>query len=87
MRVTDRNDWEDLWNMDKKNIIATMYSNMSDDLKAGWNILSPAINRQKVDIANYENAYVDTLYKLATMTPEEANRWCFYDMKARGIIE
>lgn len=80
-------DWISLWEMDKKSIIATMYKNMAADLECGYNPLGNCIRQQREQIAAYERDYYNTLEKFKTMTEEQINHWCFYDLKQRGAIE
>lgn len=87
VRVSDRDDWFDLWFQDKQDILTIMYQNMVDDLHAGYNPLGRSIKRQKLEIDQYTanlHAQMDTFHK---MNEKEVNRWCFYDMKKRGAIE
>jgi spermidine/putrescine-binding protein len=86
-RVTDSKEWFDMWFEDKKSIIATMYSNMGSDLAAGYDYFGKSIQRQKQEIANYEDEFERQLDKFKSMSDDEVNRWCFYDMKKRGAIE
>lgn len=86
-RVTDSKEWFDMWFEDKKSIIATMYSNMSADLAAGYDYFGKSIQRQKQEIAKYEAEFERQLDKFKSMSDDEVNRWCFYDMKKRGAID
>lgn len=75
-----------MWYDDKENIIATMYSNMQDDLRVGYDPNGQSITQQKADIEAYKAAYYAQLDKLATMDEKTINRWCYLDMKRRGVI-
>ena len=87
IRYTKSVDWTSLWELDKKSIICTMYRNMDADLSAGYDPFGNSIRSQREQIAAYEQEYLDTLEKFKTMTEEEINHWCFYDLKKRGAIE
>lgn len=86
-RVTDSKEWFDMWFEDKKSIISIMYSNMASDLAAGYDYFGKSIQHQKQEIAKYEAEFERQLDKFKSMSDDEVNRWCFYDMKKRGAIE
>ena len=86
-RLTDRNDWFELWFEDKECMRDTMVRNMTDDLNAGYNYFGNSIVQQRNNIASYWKDVENTLDMLKTMEEKEVNRWCFYDMKKRGAIE
>jgi hypothetical protein len=86
-RVTDSKEWFDMWFEDKKSIISIMYSNMASDLAAGYDYFGKSIQDQKQEIAKYEAEFERQLDKFKSMSDDEVNRWCFYDMKKRGAIE
>lgn len=86
-RVTDSKEWFDMWFEDKKSIIAIMYSNMASDLSHGYDYFGKSIQTQKDEIARYEAQFEKELDSFKSMSDEEVNRWCFYDMKKRGAID
>lgn len=86
-RVTDSKEWFDMWFEDKKSIISIMYSNMASDLAAGYDYFGKSIQHQKQEIANYEAEFERQMDKFKSMSDDEVNRWCFYDMKKRGAID
>lgn len=86
-RVTDRNDWFELWQEDKECMLETMVKNMAADLDAGYNYFGNCIKNQKEIIDEYQKAYENRMYEFASMSDKEVNKWCFYDMKVRGVIE
>ena len=45
-RITDRDDWFDLWFEDKQGMIETMVKNMTADLEVGYNYFGNSIRRQ-----------------------------------------
>jgi len=85
-KVTDRNDWFELWYEDKQSIIDTMVKNMVADLNAGYDYFGKAIQNQKQEIKNYKSEFDKQMIEFATMDEKTANRWCFYDLKRRGAI-
>lgn len=85
--VTDSNEWFEMWHADKKAMISTMISNMAADLNAGYDLYGKSITAQKQMIDDYQKAFEDQLDAFKTMGDEQVNRWCFYDMKKRGVIE
>jgi hypothetical protein len=85
-RITERDDWFDLWYEDKESILETMVRNMAADLNAGYDYFGVSIRRQRKDIEAYKDQMNAELDQFKTMGDAEVNRWCFYDMKKRGAI-
>lgn len=86
MRVTDRKDWYNLWTEDKISMIQTMRNNLASDIKNDYNLLSMTIQKQIIDIVNYEKEYEKQFEKFSLMSDEEVNKWCYYNLKKRGAI-
>ena len=86
MKVSDRNDWFELWFEDKQGMVATMASNMAADINAGYDYFGNSIQKQLKAIEAYKAEYEAQMDKFAAMEEKEVNRWCFYDMKKRGVI-
>ena len=86
-RVTDSNEWFDIWFEDKKAMISTMLSNMVADLNAGYDLYGKSIREQRQRINEYQKAFEDQMDVFKEMDDKQVNRWCFYDMKKRGVIE
>ena len=76
----------EMWDADKKSMMHTMYKNMVSDLDCGYSPIGACIQRQKENIARYEAEYFNDMEKLIDMEESAANRWCFMDMKRRGVI-
>ena len=87
MRYNKNENYVDMWNSDKKCMISTMYKNMNADLQCGYDPLGKSITDQKNMIDNYIKEYHAILDKFVFMTDEEANKFCYYDMIKRGVIE
>lgn len=87
MRVTDRKDWYNLWMEDKISMIQTMRNNLASDIKNDYNLLSMTIQKQIIDIVNYERDYERQFEKFSSMSDKEINKWCYYDLKKRGAID
>lgn len=87
MRVSDRNDWFELWVSDKQSMINTMVMNMAADLKVGYDYFGNSISRQRAEIEKYKAEFDKQVDEFKTMDENAVNRWCFYDMKKRGAIE
>lgn len=80
-------DWITMWIEDKLSMIDTMHRNMQSDLNAGYSLTSNAILQQKENIENYEKNTFDQMDKiLCSMTEQQGNKWCYYDMLRRGVI-
>lgn len=87
MRVTDRNDWFDLWFADKQSMVDTMIKNMASDLAAGYDYFGASITNQREMIDRYKAQFDVEMDSFKTMDEKQVNRWCYYDMKKRGVIE
>ena len=87
VRITDRDDWFELWFADKNDIIDAMYRNMAADINAGYEPQGESIQRQLKDITEYRVKMEAQLSEFWKMDEKQVNRWCFYDMKKRGAIE
>lgn len=85
-RITDRNDWFDVWQEDKENILFTMIKNMASDLENGYDYFGKSIVEQRKTIEDYKKDIDSTWDMFKTMDEKEVNRWCFYDLKKRGAI-
>lgn len=86
-RYDRKEDYISMWDEDKKSILTIMYRNMTSDLEAGYDVNGKSIRQQMEDIDSYRNKYYDEMEKLIAMEESAANRWCFMDMKRRGVIE
>lgn len=86
-RVSDRNDWFELWFEDKQCMINIMIHNMQSDLDAGYDYFGNSIRKQREEIDEYKAEFDKQMDEFKTMDEKEVNRWCFYDMKKRGAIE
>lgn len=85
-KITDRNDWFDVWQEDKENILFTMIKNMASDLDNGYDYFGKSIVEQRKTIEDYKKDIDSTWDMFRTMDEKEVNRWCFYDLKKRGAI-
>ena len=78
--------WFDLWYEDKQSIVEIMVKNMQSDLDAGYDPKGKSIQTQIKEIAEYKKAVDDKLEEFADMEEVKVNRWCYYDLKRRGVI-
>ena len=85
-RLTDRNDWFDVWFEDRESILSTMVRNMTSDLNAGYDYFGQSITKQKQEIAEYKAQTDKTLDMFKDMDEKAVNRWCFYELKKHGAI-
>jgi hypothetical protein len=85
-RVTDRDDWFEIWEDDKESILQTMIKNMASDLDHGYDYFGKSITEQRKAIEEYRKEIDDAYDKFKSMEDKEVNRWCFYDLKKRGAI-
>ena len=86
VRITDRDDWFDVWFEDRESILSTMVRNMASDLNAGYNYFGQSITKQKQEIAEYKAQTDKTLDMFKDMDEKAVNRWCFYELKKHGAI-
>ena len=87
LRYDRKEDYVTMWEDDKKAMVKTMYRNMNADLECGYNPLGTAIQRQKQEIDEYEKQIHAAYDQWVFMTEDQVNKWCFYDMKKRGVID
>lgn len=86
-RYNPKVDWESMWEEDRKSILDTMYRNMMADLDCGYDPMGYSIQKQKQEISEFEKRMFDAWFSFVSMTEEQVNKWCFYDLKKRGAIE
>ena len=86
-KISDRIDWFELWQDDRECMLSTMIRNMAADLNAGYDYFGRCITNQRDEIENYKKETESAFDLFKSMTEEQVNRWCFYDMKKRGVIE
>lgn len=86
-RVTDSNEWRKMWDSDKRGMIDTMRRNIASDITAGYSLNGKTVRNQIVQILDYEEEYKHSCEVLDSIGEKAANKWCFYDMKRRGVIE
>ena len=80
-------DWFEMWHLDKEVILNTMVRNMTADLECGYDYFGKSITEQRDAIEEYKAQFDDELMSFAEKTDEQRNKWCYYDMLRRGVIE
>ena len=80
-------DWFEMWHLDKEVILNTMVRNMTADLECGYDYYGKSITEQREAIETYKAKFDDELMSFAEKTDEQRNKWCYYDMLRRGVIE
>lgn len=85
-RISDRDDWFEVWLEDKCSMHETMLENLKADLDAGWAYNGQCIQRQLMRIREFVDEYEYQMCEFLDMDEKSVNRWCFYDMKRRGVI-
>lgn len=86
-RITDREDWFDLWFQDRECITSTMVRNLASDLSVGYDYFGKSARTQREQIERYKEETNRTLDQFKNMDEKAVNRWCFYELKKRGAIE
>lgn len=82
-----RDDWFEVWHEDKSSMLDTMVKNMQADLNAGYDYFGQSIQNQRLAIDTYKRLFDQELDMFADMDEKQVNRWCYYDMVKRGVIE
>ena len=78
--------WFDLWVDDKRSILETMISNMAADLDAGYDYFGDSISKQRREIDEYKALFDAELKELRYLDEKQADRWCYVDLRRRGVI-
>ena len=86
-KISDRIDWFELWQDDRECMLSTMIRNMAADLNTGYDYFGRCITNQREEIENYKKETESAFDLFKTMTEAQVSRWCFYDLKKRGVIE
>ena len=85
-RISDRDDWFDLFVEDKRSMISIMAENMAADLAAGYDYFGKSITESRKELEEYKAQFDREMDLFKTMDEKSVNRWCFYDLKKRGAI-
>lgn len=80
-------DWFEMWHLDKEVILNTMVRNMTADLECGYDYFGKSITEQREAIEAYKAKFDAEVISFAEKTDEQRNKWCYYDMLRRGVIE
>ena len=80
-------DWLEMYVSDRESMQNTMIRNMSADLDAGYDYFGKSIKQQRVAIDEFRAKFDAVLDMFKTMSEEQVNRWCFYELKKLGAIE
>lgn len=80
-------DWFEMWHLDKEVILNTMVRNMTADLECGYDYFGKSITEQREAIEVYKEKFDAEVMSFAEKTDEQRNKWCYYDMLRRGVIE
>ena len=80
-------DWFEMWHLDKEVILNTMIRNMTADLQCGYDYFGKSITEQREAIEVYKEKFDAEVMSFAEKTDEQRNKWCYYDMLRRGVIE
>ena len=86
MRITEGTNWFEIWFQDKNSMLDTMLSNMISDLNNGYDWFGKSITDQRNTIENYKKKFDEQMDKFKEMEDKAVNRWCYYDLKKRGVI-
>ena len=82
----EKTNWFEMWFEDIKSMIETMRRNLTADLEAGYNPSGHCIRKQVVELEEYEHGLDVQLDLFKYMDDAQVQRWCYYDMKKRGVI-
>lgn len=79
--------WLEFWYADKKAIINCMFYNMQADIDAGYNPIGDCIKRQLSEISNHQNSINNQLDKFVLMDEKQIEKYCYFDLLKRGVID
>jgi len=85
--MTDKIDWFEMWFTDKNAMLETMLRNMNSDLNAGYDYFGENITKQRQMIEDYQKEFDWNMKEFRYMKEKDVQRWCYYDMKRRGVID
>lgn len=86
-RFTNSIDWLEMYCTDRDGMLSTMARNMAADLECGYDYFGKSIMQQRAKIEEFRANYDKILDMFKTMSEEQVNRWCFYELKKLGAIE
>ena len=79
--------WFNMWFDDAKAVIETMIRNMMADIEVGYDPAGICIRNQQECIAERQMAFDHQMDLFKEMDDVKINRWCYLDLKKRGVIE
>ena len=80
-------NWFDIWVADWQSMTETIRRNMQADLNAGYDPNGATIIKYRAQIVTRDEFYALKLRDFGMMeSDEKINRWCYFDLKARGAI-
>ena len=79
-------DYFDMWFTDKQEVLSTMVKNMQADLDTGYNYFGNSIAKQRETIDRYKKDFDVQMERFYSMDIDKVGKWCYYDMKRRGVI-
>ena len=79
-------NWFEIWFQDKESMLETMVRNMTADLDADYNYFGNCIKQQRKTIDEYRKQFDRQMDEFKLMDDAKVNRWCYYDLKKRGVI-
>ena len=87
-RFSDRpsGEWFAMWSADQESMLATRVKNLAADVAADYSPTGISVGNQIADLADARNAVIAQYNRLRNMSLEQRGRWCFDDMKRRGVI-
>ena len=59
---------------------------MTSDLACGYDYFGNSITKQRQMIEDYKKEYEDAMDLFKTIEYNQVNRWCYFDLKKRGVI-
>lgn len=78
--------WFEIWFSDAQSVIETMIRNMKADIDAGYDPMGGCIRRQQEEITERQSSFNSQMDAFKNMDDAKVNRWCYYDLKKRGVI-
>lgn len=78
--------WFMIWFEDKQSMLNIMIANMQSDLNVGYDYFGNCIKKQREDIDEYKLEFDAQMDMFKEMDDKKVERWCYYDLKKRGVI-
>ena len=80
-------EWIEMWNDDKRSVVATMYRNLTADIEAGYDFFGHSVYQEHAAITEYAAKWERQIAELARLDTDAKGRRCFEWLRDCGAIE